>query len=621
MSRRGHVRYEDELSLIASDTYTSAEDTAELLAEYQEKANRLNAISGVYQRADRIITTDSELTVSVVSDPNMDTNAMSNGRDIIFNANLINDISNDNIMHLHGLNFHEVAHVLYSPRAGSDLVRFIKENKYERAVSILEEARAETLLVTKYPTTKLFLEASSMEYLVANEEEMGTQFPVITGRTYLPLEVRQAVADKFIEKYGADIAVKLHDLIHAYRTLAFPRDFDKAKELIARMAQIVGLDDTQCPFPNPIEGHGSMPTKGRPKGKQEQEQTQSKRADKEKDEPKEDLGKDSNVGIGGEGETIGSRDFTAEDKSIAKIINDRLSEIKADEHVKRTLQETRKAILNSDEVRSAIKTCNYLTVAPKPVAQGVSRRFAQELERIVRDNDPSWDRFNSRGKLNITRTMNPDVNAIRTHFDTWDLGNPNTDIEAVILTDHSGSMGYMSQRVAESAWIVKRGIEHIEGNVTVFTFDDTSKLVYDKSEKAKANEVRFLWASGSTNPIRALVEAERILTMSKKSIKILFVVTDGEWDKQIECDSIIKSLNDKGVITCMVFIGNYKYYKDMLEQSRSNSEYAPHYRETIAKLRHGAQIFRAVADDKGMLEVAQDLVRSTLNTNKRGQVA
>lgn len=633
------AKRQDELSILEGNNYYNTRinpDTneyeyvdkygrtrEELLEDYQDRANRLNAVGEVYQLTDKIISRDSELTVTVVSDPNMQTNAINDGRNIIFNANLINDFDSDNILHLHGLNFHELGHILFSPRAGSDLIRFVKDNGYKRAVSLLEEARSEALLVAKYPITRLFLEASAMEYLVNDtENDMGEHFPTITGRTYLPLEIRQEVANRFANKYGVELTKTIHSLIHEYRSLVFPRDFDKAKAIIARVAEIVGVDETTCQFPTISDVHDTTMNRGRPLGKAEQERLQ----DKISKDPNatENIGEgkpndiEPNKGVGAEygSKYEGAENDLTDYKSIADKINERLSAIKNDELVKQQINEARKAILGQDEARALIDNADYSNVTPSPSAVTMARRFGQELERIVRDNDPNWDRFNSRGKLNITRTMNPDVNAIRTHFDIWDTGNPNTDIEAVILMDNSSSMGGLMKDVTESAWTIKRGIENIQGSVSLFTFNHESKVVYDKKEKAKASEVRYVYASGGTNPIRAMVETERILTMSKKSLKLAFIITDGEWSMTDECDMIIKSMNEKGFITCVVFIGNYKHYKDMVEASRAGGEYAEYYLGELKKLKHGAQIFHAVSGAKDMLEVAQALVKGVLKEKR-----
>lgn len=586
----------------------------ELLDDYQEQANKLNAISGVYQRADRIITGDSDITVTVVDDPTLDTNAQNNGKEIVFNANLIEDLDSDSIISLHGLNYHEVGHILFSPRAGSNLGQFIKNNSYMRASNLLEEARSEALLTAKYPTTRLFLEASTTAYILkGNPSEWADDFLTITGRTYLPLELRQVIADKFIAKYGSELAREIHGLIHAYRTLVFPTDFDKAKELIVRMADIVGRDEEQPKHPKWDSSEGSM-SKGRPAGVKEQEYLQGKHA---KSNPStENLNSKSvEVGLGAGSDSTElsekeQRESTEDDSAITKKLNERMKLIKSDSRIKREITDTRKAIFGSDEVRSVIKEASYVDKIPSTGSISLARKFGTELERIVRNQEPNWNKYLPSGKLNITRTMNPNVNAISTHFDRWDTGNPNTDIEAVILMDNSSSMGYVMGKVCENSWIIKRGIEAIEGDVTIFSFNHESKAIYNSKEKAKGNAYRYLYSGGSTNPIRGLIEAERILTMSKKSIKLLFIVTDGEWELEEECDNIIASLNNKGTITSVVFLGDVDYYKNLLENN--DPEMIEYTTKRLNAIRHGAKVFHAVEQPRDVLNVATALVKEAI---------
>ena len=627
MARRS---YSDDLSMLENDRYFQTyydEETStwvdrtstgktreELLVEYQENANRLNAISGVYQRADRIISGD-EVEVNIVNDPDMDTQAQNDGKVITFNANLIEDLDSDTILSLHGLNYHELAHLLYSPRQGSDLGKYCKDNKTVRALQMLEEARVETLIANKYPVTKLFLEASLTAYVLkTNPNEWGHHFAVVTGRKYLPLELRQVVADKFIAMYGTDLAQEVHSIIHSYRSLVFPTDFDKAKELVVRMANLIGYDNEDNKKPM-WGGHGEgtpMLSRGRPENAKEQARLQDK--DKSNANPTEKV--EASTGVGGEDGTYDGedKDFTEQDKVIAEKLTERVSQIKRDEFVQREVKETRKAIANSDEMRTAMKPATFYDQLPSSTAISLARRFGTELERIVRDNDPAWNRFLPSGKLNISRSMNPDINAIDKMFDVWDTGNDKTDIEAVILMDNSSSMGGTMRSVSENAWIIKRGIESIQGSVTVYTFNHESKLVYAKEEKAKAKAYRYMQASGSTNPIRGLIEAERLLTTSKKSLKLAFIITDGEWESAEECDSIIKSLNDKGIVTCVVYIGNYDYVHNLIAQSKEGDEVST---RLLKGINHKAKIFKAVADSKDVLKLATTLVKEMLTPTRR----
>ena len=597
----------------------------DLIEQVAEEKSRLDGISSVYQTADRIISGD-DINVTVVRNPEMDTTATNNGREIIFNANLIEDLDTDTIVSMNGTNYHELAHILFSPRAGSALGQYVTNNKMKRAFNMLEESRIEKMLVAKYPATRLFLEATVLDYALKDSpDKWGDMFPVITGRRYLDVELRQMIADKFINSYGSEVAQTVSRIVNEYGSLIFPTDFTRGMELIAEYSQLVGLDtEPQGQIPNGNgDGHShnerNVLQKGRPASTKEQERLQGKSGSGEG----ENLNGDNVIngekgngngttpawGVGGEGiEYTGEQtSYTNSDEDIARALTQRLKDIHADSRIKNEVREVRKAITGNDEVRSTLKNSKHFDLEVNTNASNFARRFGVELERMVRDSDPHWDKFLPSGKLNVSRTMTPDVNAIGQMFDVWDTGNENTDIEAVILLDNSGSMSYHMTEVCEKAWIIKRGIENIDGSVTVYNFHSYSELLYDKKEKAKPRQHRSVHATGSTNPMTALVEAERTLTTTDKHIKMLFIVTDGEWENTGECDSIIKRLNDKGVLTCVVFMGDYKQVHELMAEAKRGNEQARHY---LQRLRHSAKVFKAVANPKDVLELAVDIVKS-----------
>ena len=583
----------------------------ELLMEYVERQNELDSIASVYQTADKIITGE-DISVSVTADTEMKTTAMNNGKDIIYNASLIEDLDSETITSLHGTNYHEVAHILFSPRAGSTLGQFAKEQKVIRSFNMLEEARIENLMIAKYPSTRLFLETAITSYLLKDDpSEWGEAFPILTGRKYVDVDIRQAVADKFINKYGVDVAQRVQDIVHAYSSLVFPTDFTKAKDLLTMFADIVGRDTEQTDMKSGEHGERMVGAKGRPAGAKEQARLQ-KRAEQSQ-EPTELLQKGQGVGGNSTEENTDTKQYTQDDERIAKKLNERMNEIKNDSAVKREVSETRKAISGNEDIKSIIKKAELLEMTPSQVAVSYARRFGTELERLVRNNDPMWDSRTPSGKLNISRTMNPDVNSIGEMFDQWNIGNDNSDIEAVMLLDNSGSMGGYMTEVCQNAWIIKRGVETIEGSVSVFAFDHESKKIYDKTEPALPRKFRYINSRGNTAPFRTLIEAERILTASDKSIKILFMLTDGDWSDNEECDKVIKRLNQLGVLTCLVFLSDYTRWQDIINASKDPSnENHVYYSRKISEWRHGVKVFRAVTKPRDVLDVANDLVTSTL---------
>lgn len=601
---------------------------SELIEEAAEDKSRLDSISNVYQTADKIITSE-DISVTVVRDSSMETTAMNNGREIIYNASLIEDLDVETIVSMNGTNYHELAHILYSPRAGSALGQHVNKYQMRRAYNMLEEARIERLVVAKYPATRLSLEAMVLEYaLKGDPETWADTFPVITARRYLDIELRQMIADRFINKYGAELAQQVNKIVTEYSTLSFPKDFTRGIELISEYSNLVGTDNTNpkdYPVPSAGDGHNHfdrpVPNKGRPAGGKEQERLQQKAGsggdsenltgDNRSDGENDKDGTNPNYGVGGDGGEVivAQKRYDQDDERIAKLLSDRMRDIHNDSRIKSEVRDIRKAINGNEDVRGTLKNSKFILTPVRGGAASFAKRFGMTLERMVRDSDPKWERDMPYGKLNVGRTMTPDINVIDRVFDRWDTGSSNTDIEAVMLLDNSGSMGHFMTEVCENAWIIKRGIEAINGNVTVYNFNSVSELLYDKSDKAKPSNYRSIYSTGSTNPLTALVEAERILTTTDKPIKMLYIVTDGAWEYSTDCDVIINRLNKRGVLTCVVFMGDYTYVNQALVEARRGSK---EHLQFIKALRHGATIFKAVASPKDVLQLAVDVVKSNI---------
>lgn len=633
MSKRDHYldnlgvefngRYDEHgtYQVISEDGFTYSE----VLEAKAEEKSRLDAVGNTYQKADSIITGEP-ITVTVVNDPKMNAPATNNGRDITFNADLIKELDTESIVSLNGINYHELAHLLFSPRAGSALGQYVTKGKMKRAFNMLEEARIETLLVAKYPAVKPFLEANVIEY-VLKADDIADNFPMVTGRRYIDLDIRQGIADAFVNKYGKDIADNIYSIVNEYRSLSFPTDFTRGMELVADYTRLVGHDE-QCPT-NPdgtggtADGDGNhndrdVLGKGRPTSAKEQKRLQDKgcglgEAVREGDEEGATNGDTKQAqpsnGVGGDAIEVKADElkYSNADSDIANKLIERMKEIKRDERVKSEVREVRKSITGNDETRDSLDNSKSFDAPVSVEGSTFARRFGQTLERLVRDSDPYWDRFLPSGKLNVSRTMTPDVNAIGQMFDQWDTGSDNTDIESVILLDNSGSMGGHMNKVCESAWIIKRGIEYIDGSVTVFNFNSDSELLYHRKDRAKPRNFRSVHSRGSTNPLKALLESERIFNTSDKSVKIAFIVTDGEWEHTSECDDIIARLNKNGVITCVVYIGSYEYAHELIKESKAGNFEATN---RLKSLTHKAKMFHSVTKPKDVLGIATELVKS-----------
>ena len=638
-------------ALRSANTWAEREALASaVIAERQKQEQKFEAIAGVYKTADSIITGES-ISVKVGDFSNMTKNskapAFNDGKTIYLNMNNLLDLSDETITSLNGVNYHEIAHLLWSPRAGTSLVKAVVKEGLLGVMNVLEDMRIESLLVTRYPTVRESLTASVLAYLIDTAgEDLHNAFASLRGRTYLPLELRQACADMFIQQYGLDKTKAVASVIDEYRTLVLNNsaDGDRALELIREYARLLGLDPDTSNADGEGEGESNesgeqgsnSPSKiaglsscferepmqsGRPESAKKQTQTVQRMQQNDKangsetlegtpaesndksDSKSDNTSKPSNPNVGGssseQSDYDPANDRESVDNPLAEQMRKALENVMRSPSIKRETNQVRQAIRSVDTVESIISKANYSEVVADTAMLAIARDFGNELIQLQVDNDPSWLRETPSGKLNVQRTMNMDINDINILFDRWGTGNDNYDIEAVIITDNSGSMDRLMGEACTANWIIKKAIESIDGNVSSYIFDDNTFNLYSADERA-TRSIRMVSANGSTDPSEALLEAERILSASKRKTKLLFVITDGQWGSATLAEDTIKRINAiEGAITNLVYISNlYEWQADWT------------FEQIAGEHRHNCMNMSMVNKPREIVDVARNLVRS-----------
>ena len=213
---------------------TTEVTTEQLSAEQQlqnKKRDRLVRLTQVFSRANSVLTS-RKINVHVVNDPQKNSPAWSGASDVYFNLNEVRDeFDAQSLLSLQGLNFHELAHVRYTSRNGSELCRWVIEEDKWQAFNALEDQRIEGLLVSRFPSITNWLTATVLDYLVREPKAVSTLFALVRGRRYLPVEVRAIARENYANQN--DIP-ELCDVVDSYRTLLFPEDTEVAKDLITR---------------------------------------------------------------------------------------------------------------------------------------------------------------------------------------------------------------------------------------------------------------------------------------------------------------------------------------------------------------------------------------------------
>ena len=607
--------------------------------EAQIRSVRLNALCRVYEQADRVLTGDPVI-VNVVSDGPAP--AWSDGAAIYINAEQIDEIDLETLTQVNGLNYHELAHHLYTPRRGTELMKWVMDNQYLEATNMLEDQRIETLLVARYPSIAPYLTATVARWLGSTPDEAAGNYILVRGRRYLPLEIRQAFRDMFA---APELIPAAADIIDQYRVLAFPRDYAKAKELIKRFNdEVLGnLDMPKLPQgPNGCSSRDPV-SKGRPEPGKAQERD-AKRAEgmgkaestqvSRKPNPKPNTNKPINeqldhvLGIPqSASEALDLREQAQQldtppsptpgtghhesmggiPNNVHEMLDNAIADVLDRKDVQQDVKTKQKVIIGGDGKHDdAVKTGKFDKTTVPAEAMSNFRRFARELQRLRDECEPMWHREESSGRLNVQRAIRGCE--IDEAFDRWDEGSDGADVEAVIMIDRSGSMssGQNDRNASIACWTIKRALEEIGAPVTVYAFDDKAEVAYRRDELAHRTLYKFIYGNGGTNPYSTLMAAEQLLMSSRRKNKMLFIVTDGQFDAQ-KNDEIIERIAKRGVLTAMTLImsdRDMEYYRDS-------------HGMDMAQFRHGTEIFGRISNARDLVPFAKSVVMGAIR--KRGR--
>lgn len=635
------------------------------------KRDRLIRLAQVFQRANSVIAL-RPIKVHIVNDEN-GAPAWSGANDVWFNEAKINDsFDTETLLSIQGLDFHELAHVRYTPRNGSEICLWVIENNYWKAFNALEDQRIETLMVGRFPSTVNWLTATVAQFILNTPEAIENAYPLLRGRRYLPLEIRQLARKHYAKQENI---VALAEVIDEYRLLLFPDDTERAKELITRFAELIQGDNLADPNGHearPFQGHESSDSRPAPKREQERdrknaekqekeldkEDTQSSSADSDSDSDSDDSDSQSNsdsnsdsdsdsssddsggngagdsedsddddskegnqsssdfgdvtvaedsddddsdfddsyeadnlsrhAGAGGKSKTANSQEVTDTMEEIIQSVTEELM----DNLNKLSMQVVGKPLMGTVSAES-VSRADYRSVPATADLVTVQRSFARELERLKANYDPSWLTEQRSGKLNANRYMQGA--SVRTLFNKWQSGRDDvTAIEAVILLDRSSSMqGHNAKEAYKSLWAIKRSLDKVQANTTVYTFDSHTHLLYSADEKADTT-IRDSGASGTTQPEVAILNAQNIFADTDKPIRILFMITDGAWGGD-KAEESVRRMKEAGVLTCQALL----YPNEV-----SN--------EGLERCRHNFEIIKRIGEAKDILSLGQSLVRTAI---------
>ena len=500
--------------------------------------------------------------------------AYTDGKTITINTNfepMMSGIKNGfdakTVMMTTGLNYHELAHCLFTPRVDSPLANRVRHAGAFMAFNALEDQLAETRFVSLYTPARHYFTALISQYMlnsmagISEDELLAFNYPLVAGRLFLPHGMRKRFREGF---HSPSVLDKIDDLVAEYKTLIYPHDEGRMHDVIIEFDRILKQtnSNTQVPTPHDDLQQGDVDVDRAEEavaaGEYEDQETEEEEAEGEEEGSAGDEGDDdqesqgSSAGDEEEGEAEGedqegdqpsgestsnqpgeveNAEPTEEDwkQDLEDMLNNALDEEiegmeeELQDRIEAIREEGRNYQVQGDESGHSI-------LPPTPEYHQIVARCADEFRTIELQHSPGWMLDQRRGKLDPRKY----VKALRGDehvFKKWREGvHDALDFEVVFLVDQSGSMMYTKIEEASVAlWILQRTFDDCDGTTTVLGFSepDELQLLSQRNTRAKRDQIPKYPTIGSTFIGAAVEEAARILSISQRKIKFCVIVSDG----------------------------------------------------------------------------------------------
>lgn len=249
-------------------------------------------LTRIFQKADRTITGEEVKCRVVFPDWTGRTvtggaPAMNDGEVITFDGAQIGDLTDlKELVALNGLNYHELAHLLYTPRQRS-IPSTMRGYGTFRTFNVLEDQRIESMFTSLYPATKAYFTMTVMKHIVGNSKPENI-FPLVWGRKYLGIELRTRLARVYKHQ---DHVEEIKAIIDEYRTLTLPRDIKRAEELVIRMNRLISITDADDADPFQHSANNKPMNRGKVEGARDQDAAHEFR--EQEDEVQSEIDKDA----------------------------------------------------------------------------------------------------------------------------------------------------------------------------------------------------------------------------------------------------------------------------------------------------------------------------------------
>jgi len=179
------------------------------------------------------------------------------------------------LAHWLGALYHEIGHILFSPRPTSPLGKRIAAELADfpamwRVLNIVEDNRIERALIGLYARMEPYLTTVVLAHVLDMLEDavpgqwqstrpLAGAWPLVTGRTWLPDTIRGEARTQWVAEHGEQSAARVATLIGRYQALPNPghKEVDKAYAILRELYVFLSQ-----PPDEPQQGNGSGDPQG-----------------------------------------------------------------------------------------------------------------------------------------------------------------------------------------------------------------------------------------------------------------------------------------------------------------------------------------------------------------------
>jgi hypothetical protein len=509
----------------------------------------------------------------------------------VHHPELGNIVSANNLVRIKGLAIHELSHLLFTPRSRTHLPKVVAQRNQGATFNILEDNRIENFMVSRMSGVKPWLVHTITTELVNNNSLTSDLLPLLWGRKYMPEPVRKSAYAAWVQKFGADSAKEVARILDEYivLTLHDKTELETAERLVGELHRLLLDANASVSSPNHYKESSSAPESdgSKPLGKKETtpakqdvEKALRQESSQQDDDDTGDTDDEDGTGSSKPGDSSGdpasdlkqqlSQAHESARDDIYKDIKSTIEAIKSPEGEASFAEDSDLKRFKREIVPASKWAVQHEHVSDE--ARNMANAFTRELVHIKAEFDPAWVRKSSQGRLNVREYMlGADFDEA---FDLWDQGHEEaTDIECVILLDNSGSMQDLITPAYEAMWATKRSLDAVDASTTVIQYGTWGNYLYQAHEKASG---KMLTArregGGSTNPLNSLIKASEILSSSSRAIKMMIVITDGQWGNSGACDQVIATMRNQGVVTGLVYLQSPDLHEVFISRDDSGNQ-------------------------------------------------